>query len=81
MKLLSLALALLLAAGCTRTSIKTPTWSMDRVSFFQRVEVPTMSIATNGTATLRGYRNDGGSEAAAAIAAAATAAAVKSLKP
>ena len=64
------------ATGCTVTRMRvTPEgWELRRVSFLQRVEMPQVNIGSNGTATLQGYRNDGGADAAAKI----TAAAVKS---
>lgn len=73
--------AALVVCGCTRTKISTPFWTMERSSFMQRVAVPQLTITTNGTATLSGYQNDGGNEAAANITAAAVSAAVKSMKP
>lgn len=70
-----------LAAGCTNTKISTPYWSMERSSFLQRVQVPDMTISTNGTARLRGYANDGGNDALGTAVSAAVSAAVKSMKP
>lgn len=78
----NLAVALLcLVTGCTSTKVSTPFWSMERQSFLQRVEVPQLTISTNGTATLSGYRNDGGNEALGVAVGAAVAAAVKAAKP
>lgn len=55
----------LLLAGCTMTEVSTSTWSLRRVSFLQRVDIPDVTIATNGMASMRGYRTDGGNEALA----------------
>lgn len=75
------ALLLLLCAGCTQTVVTTPTWTLRRTSVLQRMEVPLVRVATNGTVTLRGYRTDGGADAAATVAAAAVNAAIKSVAP
>lgn len=77
-------LAVCLAAvcsGCTVTKIKTEKWELRRTSFLQRLEIPSVTIAPDGTAVLTGYKTDGGTEAAAAITAAAVAAAMKSVTP
>lgn len=50
-------------AGCTKTSVTTPTWSLERTSIFQKTEIPALTISTNGTVALKGYSNDGGNEA------------------
>jgi len=78
---LLLAVAAVLATGCTVTKFKSGNWSLERTSILQRVELGKVTIGTNGTASLSGYDNDGGNEAAAAITAAAVSAAVKSMKP
>jgi hypothetical protein len=71
---------LLLQAGCTVTRITTDHWSIRRMSFLQRLEIPEVEFGSNGVAILRGYRSDGGNQAAAAITAAAVTAAIKSAK-
>lgn len=77
----SLPLVLLLCVGCTQTVVTTPNWTLRRTSVLQRMEVPLVHVATNGTVTLRGYRTDGGADAAATVAAAAVTAAIKSVAP
>ena len=72
--------AVVALCGCTRTKVATPFWTMERSSFLQRVEVPQLTIATNGTATLSGYKNDGGNEALASAVSAAVSAAINSAK-
>ena len=67
----------LAALGCTSTTIETPTLKLRRLSFLQRVEIPKLTMATNGAVTLQGYKTDGGSDAAAAIVSAAVSAALK----
>lgn len=81
MKITLALLAALALCGCTKTKVSTPFWSMERTSLFQKVEVPQLTISTNGTATLSGYRNDGGNEALGVAVSAAVSAAVKSMKP
>jgi hypothetical protein len=63
-------------AGCTHTTVETPTLKLSRISFLQRVEIPGLAVSTNGTITLTGYTNEGGADAAAKIAGAAVSAAV-----
>ena len=75
--LLLLCFVLVFANACTVTRVKTPHWEMTRTSFLQKVGIPSLAVATNGTVELRGYKNDGGTEAAAAITAAAVSAALK----
>ena len=81
MKTTLLLIAAALLCGCTSTKVSTPFWTMERRSFLQRVEVPQLTISTNGTATLSGYKNDGGNEALGVAVSAAVAAAIKSAKP
>jgi len=68
-------------AGCTTTSVKTEQWELRRTSFLQKLEIPSVTIAPDGTAVMTGYKTDGGSEAAAAITSAAVSAAIKSAAP
>jgi len=72
--------AVLFGVGCTVTKITTDHWALSRTSFLQRLEIPEVQISTNGTAVLKGYKTDGGNEAAAAIAGAAVSAAIKAAK-
>ena len=81
MKLLSLSLVAVALLGCTHTVVETPALKVRRVSFLQKVEIPRLSIGTNGVVTLSGYKTDGGTEAAAAVVSAAVAAAMKSVAP
>lgn len=77
-----MALAAALCAGCTSTKVTVEggKWTMDRRSFLQRLDIPHVTVATNGTAELTGYVNDGGNEALANIIKAAVEAAVKAGK-
>jgi hypothetical protein len=43
--------------------------------------MPEVEVETNGTVRLKGYRNDGGSKAAAEIARGAARGAVEGMKP
>lgn len=55
---MALASAWMLAMmGCTVTHIDTPSWSMNRVSLFQKPEISGVSVDTNGTTRLESYRN------------------------
>lgn len=72
---------LVVFSGCTVTKIKTPGWELNRTSFLQKVEIPRVTVGPDGTATLEGYKNDGGNDAVAAITAAAVSAAIKSVAP
>lgn len=76
-----LPIILTILTGCTQTVVTTPNWTLRRTSVLQRMEVPLVHVATNGTVTLRGYRTDGGADAAATVAAAAVNAAIKSVAP
>lgn len=71
--------------GCTRTEVtmnpETRVWNLKRSSFLQRVEIPEVKFSPNGSASLSGYRNDGGNEALAAAITAAVTAAVQSATP
>lgn len=58
---------LLALCSCTSTNVQTPTITLKRVSFMQKVAIPELTIATNGTATLQGYSNDGGAAAMAEV--------------
>lgn len=73
------ACILLLACGCTTTDIDTPTWKLHRISFMQKLEIPKVTIGTNG-ATLEGYKNDGGSDGVAKIAGEVTKQAISAAK-
>lgn len=54
--------ALMILAGCTQTKFSGGPWTMNRTSVLQKVEVPSLSIGTNGTVTMQGYNNDGGQQ-------------------
>jgi len=73
------SLLLLVAAGCTSTTVTTSSWSLKRLSFLQQTQIPAVDIETNGSAHLRGYTNDGGTEALKATIEGAVAGAVKVL--
>jgi hypothetical protein len=45
----------------------TNVWCLQRTSFLQEVQIMRVSIGTNGTAALEGYKTDGGTAAAAII--------------
>lgn len=66
--------------GCTVTKISSGSWSMERKSFLQRMDIGEVTIATNGTARLSGYKSDGGNEALGVAVGAAVAAAINSAK-
>lgn len=76
MKHLLYLIPLLLSLGCTKTQYK----DFKRVSFLQRAEFNEVTISTNGTVTLKGYKNDGGAEGTALIAGAAAEGAVRGMK-
>lgn len=80
-KSLVVGLAVTLLTGCTTTVVETPYWSLNRKSFMQKIEIPDLSISTNGTAHLRGYMTDGGNQALAIAIDAAVTAAMKGAKP
>ncbi len=75
-----LFLAAVCLCGCTVTRFSSGQWELERRSFLQRVELGRVSIATNGTASLDGYKNDGGNEALASAVSAAVSAAINSAK-
>ena len=80
LRITSLALALaLLSSGCTSTQLIEGNFK--RISFLQRVELGEVKVGTDGTITVKGYRNDGGNEAMAAAVAAGVAAGLKAVKP
>lgn len=81
MKTLALIAVCAALCGCTSTEIVSSNWALKRTSFLQRLDVAEISVSTNGIATMRGYRNDGGGEALATVTAAAVAAAINSTKP
>lgn len=58
------------SAGCTSTKIKHDpakgTWDLDRVTWFQKMEIKSITIGTN-TFEIEGYNNDGGSQAAVIV--------------
>jgi len=64
---LAAALLAFLAPGCTQTKVTAPTWGLSRITFLQQVQVPQLTIGTNGTAELKGYANDGGQQVTLAI--------------
>lgn len=65
--------------GCTVTHVKTPNFELSRTSILQKLEFGEVSYSTNGAA-LKGYKTDGGNEAAARIVQAAVEGAVKGAK-
>lgn len=69
--------AMMLAGGCTQTKIQTPTWSMTRLTFLQRTDVPKITVLDDGSIEVEGYSNDGGNGAIAAAVGAAVKAAVR----
>jgi hypothetical protein len=69
--------AMMLAGGCTQTKIQTQTWSMERVTFLQRTDVPKITVLDDGSIEVEGYSNDGGNQAMQAIVTAAVKAAVR----
>jgi len=73
----TIVIAALMLAGCTQTKIQTPTWSMERVTFLQRTDVPKITVLNDGSIEVEGYSNDGGNQAIAAIVTAAVRGAVK----
>lgn len=77
MKTVLLIAAAVAVSGCTQTKIKTPTWSLTRVSFLQRTEVPQITVLTDGSIEVQGYSNDGGNAAIGAIVEAAIRGATK----
>lgn len=80
LRITSIALALaLVGAGCTSTQLVEGNFK--RTSFLQRVELGEVKVGTDGTITVKGYKNDGGNEALAGAIAAGVAAGLKSVKP
>lgn len=72
-----------LALGCTKTKIERRadgSWSINRSSLFQKLEIPGATVATNGTWTLKGYSNDGGAASLEGIARGAAEGAAKGAK-
>lgn len=69
-----------LLVGCTVTNVSGPGWTLHRTSFLQQVSAMEVTISSNGTATLKGYGNDGGVQTVAIITAAAVEAGVKAAK-
>ena len=72
-----------LAMGCTKTKIDRRadgSWSINRSSLFQKLEIPGATVATNGTWTLKGYSNDGGAASLEGIARGAAEGAAKGAK-
>ena len=76
---LSLAVSALCLCGCTVTRVETPTFKLSRTSILQKLEFGEVSYTTNG-ATLKGYKTDGGNEAAARIVQAAVTGAIEAAK-
>jgi hypothetical protein len=72
-----IAAMMMLAGGCTQTKITTPTWSMKRVTFLQRTDVPKITVLDDGSIEVEGYSNDGGNGAISAAVEAAVRGAVK----
>jgi hypothetical protein len=73
----AIVVAVMMLAGCTQTRITTPTWSMERVTFLQRTDVPKITVLDDGSIEVEGYSNDGGNGAIAAAVGAAVKAAVR----
>jgi hypothetical protein len=73
----AIVIAALMLAGCTQTKITTPTWSMERVTFLQRTDVPKITVLDDGSIEVEGYNNDGGNGAIAAAVGAAVRGAVR----
>ncbi|GEM_PF-7131009 len=73
---------LLFCAGCTSTkvSVEGGRWTMSRWSVLQKLDIPSISIFTNGMIELKGYANDGGNDALKNVIDAAVSAAVKAAK-
>lgn len=72
-----------LALGCTSTKIDRKAdgaMTLRRTSFFQKLEIPGATVATNGTWTLKGYSNDGGAASLEGIARGAAEGAAKGAK-
>jgi hypothetical protein len=72
-----------MALGCTKTKIERRadgSWSINRSSLFQKLEIPGATVATNGTWTLKGYSNDGGAASLEGIARGAAEGAAKGAK-
>ena len=59
--------AIMMLAGCTQTRITTPTWSMERVTWLQRTDVPKITVLDDGSIEVEGYSNDGGNGAISAL--------------
>ena len=78
---MKLLLLLFLLCGCTYTSFNPSTGTFKRLSILQKVEVPHLTITTNGTVTLKGYANDGGGEATGVIVGHAVEGVVRGMKP
>lgn len=73
---------LLLCVGCTQTEFVGQNGvRLKRTSFLQRNEIGLVEVKPNGTATMKGYKNDGGNEAVAAAVRAAIEAAAASVAP
>ena len=80
MKLVIKLIAIAALTGCTQTTINRKadgSWTMQRASYLQKLEIPGATIATNGTWTLRGYSSDGGATATENIIKAAAEGAAK----
>ena len=80
MKMVAVLIVVLLMSGCTMTKVTTRDWSVSRISFFQQVEIPALSVDTNGVVQLSGYKTDGGSDALQSVVEAAVRAAVSTAK-
>ena len=80
MKTLKLAMIAVVMCGCTYTKVDPNTRQFTRWSFLQRVEFSEVTVKGESV-TLRGYRNDGGIDAAERITAAAVTAVIQGAKP
>ena len=73
---------LILCVGCTSTEFTGQNGvRLKRTSFLQRNEIGLVEVRKDGTATMRGYKNDGGNEALRVAIEAAIEAAAKSTIP
>jgi len=49
-----------MGSSCTQTKFSSGSWTLNRMSLLQAVQIPEIQVSTNGTATMKGYANDGG---------------------
>lgn len=81
MKLLIKLIAIAALTGCTQTTINRKAdgaLTINRLSLFQKLQIPDATVSSNGTFTLKGYANDGGQASAALLLKAAALAAKES---